>query len=863
MKYEKIVLLFYILISIFTGCNKVNQDNYYYPPPGNNISHHDWHPPEEVGLKPEIIGEINDYIHSNPYFRNERHFAPRWAIWRHGYLVHVEGDFYEKTDVASLRKTWHAMTVGAAIQQGKIRDVHQKVSALLPELKGSDAEATWKDIITESAGFDYPYDTFPDYTPGEMWTYSDLNLVHLSNALSKVYGKKNYLNSYDDVVHDAYFDAIGMKGWETNIVRDPSFGNRHDGIRFLLNLEHMGRLGLLALARGRWEGKQLIPRSFVKDLETKQTFGMKVNYNGPNNGRIELSEVKFPESPYGYLTWVNSENDLYKGADKAWANGSGYGGCVIMWNNNNGIVFTGFGIRSSSEKTNLPMIIEKNIRKDNPLLKNKPVPKVGRWSYFEKSIKHDQTFNNPYEQKELRAGFELPDGKIIQVRGFYDGNQTWKVRFMPSFEGVYHYELRFNNENPIKKGCFEVQSSDIGGLIQKYEKNTIWFGYKFGEAELLRSFHIGDKFTADTSNTNTGESWSKEQRREVLDWLQEQGYNMLSIGSLFLNRDVNERGKGWKTPDLWDSVNQLPNYREYQRLESILEDLSTRRIVVYPFAGFFGRDSDFPEDENNKKLFLKYTIDRTGAYWNMMFMVGGPEPLLKSNPYITMDQISYWGTFIDSLDVYDHLLSCHNYTGDDLFQNEPWTDYGILQGPKTLIREKLSEGLLNNHHPEKPLYAQETLWPGNKYHPGYDLDDIRQNAVVIIMSGAMINYADMNGNSSSGFSGTLDFEQMHPEIHKVIHHVWNFFESIPFYQLKPHQDLVNNGFCLAQPDEIYLVYLPEGGKVKVDLSNTAFDAQWINAKNTDKKLKIAKVVESHLFKAPDQEDWFLYLVRKK
>jgi hypothetical protein len=141
-----------------------------------------------------------------------------------------------------------------------------------------------------------------------------------------------------------------------------------------------------------------------------------------------------------------------------------------------------------------------------------------------------------------------------------------------------------------------VQLSDIKGLIHKYEENPIWFCYRDGEAKLLRSFHIGNKFTANTSNTITGESWSKEQRREILDWFQEQGYNMLSIASLYLNRDADGRGRGWKTPDLWDAVNKLPDYSEYQHLETILEDLSARQIVVYPFAGFFGRDSDYPKD---------------------------------------------------------------------------------------------------------------------------------------------------------------------------------------------------------------------------------------------------------------------------
>ena len=233
--------------------------------------------------------------------------------------------------------------------------------------------------------------------------------------------------------------------------------------------------------------------------------------------------------------------------------------------------------------------------------------------------------------------------------------------------------------------------------------------------------------------------------------------------------------------------------------------------------------------------------------------------MLKSSPYLTIDQVNHWGEFIDSTDVYDHLLSCHNYTGNDLFKDESWAGYGILQGPKTIDRQKLNDQLLKNHGDTKPLYAQETLWPGNKYHPGYSLDDIRKNAFVILMSASMINFADMNGNSSSGFSGELDPDQINPEIHREINRIWDFFENIPFYDLNSHQELVDKGYCLAQPGEYYLIYLPDGGRVKVGLPLKIFEAGWINAQNTGLTEKIGKVKGESVFNAPDNNDWLLLI----
>ena len=151
----------------------------YFPPTGQDIDAQDQRSPQKVGLDPELLNEL-------------RGKASRWALWRHGYLVHVEGDFNQKTEVASLRKTWHALTVGAAIKQGKIPSYHQKISKWNKELTGNDAEATWWHVMTQSSGFDYPYNDYPDYKPGKMWTYSDHNPYHLCHALAKAYGKKNY-----------------------------------------------------------------------------------------------------------------------------------------------------------------------------------------------------------------------------------------------------------------------------------------------------------------------------------------------------------------------------------------------------------------------------------------------------------------------------------------------------------------------------------------------------------------------------------------------------------------------------------------------------------------------------------------------
>ncbi len=328
---------------------------FYFPPPGEGLDKQIQLSPEEIGLDPAIISELQDK-------------AISWALWRHGYLVHVKGSFNAVNDVASIRKTWHALTVGAAIKQGKIPSYNQKISVWQTELTGNDADATWWHVMTQSTGFDYPYDSYPDFISGEMWTYSDLNLVHINHALAKAYGKQDFYDNYDDVLKEAYFDAIGMQGWSTRIAYDEA-SQMYDGIRLKLDLEDMGRLGLFVLARGKWNGIEVVPQWFVEELERKQTNGMQVNYDGPNNGILSsfLNSTDFPESPYGFMTWVNTDGNYYPGADTFWAFGRGLDN-YILWNTTNGIVFVGKGVQANPTSDGIPHIIERNITGPNPLI---------------------------------------------------------------------------------------------------------------------------------------------------------------------------------------------------------------------------------------------------------------------------------------------------------------------------------------------------------------------------------------------------------------------------------------------------------------------------------------------------------------
>jgi hypothetical protein len=388
-------------------------------------------------------------------------------------------------------------------------------------------------------------------------------------------------------------------------------------------------------------------------------------------------------------------------------------------------------------------------------------------------------------------------------------------------------------------------------MLAADETNPLWFGFAGGGHVLIRSLHVGDRFFA--------ENCRPAVRAAFLDWAQAQGYTMLSVASHYLNRDASGRGRGWKTPDLYPL-----QAGEYRRVERMLDDLAARRIMVYPFGGFFSKGSDFPRKEEDQLRYIHYVLARLGPYWNILFNVAGPEPNLGKKQYLSADDVNRLGALIRRLDPFGHPISVHNRTGDDPYRDSAWSTYGTLQGPKTTDRRKLHAGLLRNHHPRKPLYAQETLWSGNKHHPAYSDEDLRKNAFVCCMAASAINFGDMAGNSSSGFGGSLDLADRAQHRHDIIKGVWDFFEEIPFYRMAPHQDLVNRGYCLADPGREYLVYLESRGTVNVELTGGPFRVTWINAQKTaDRRPAEPTATGRNLTPPPDGDDWLLHLVSAK
>jgi len=123
-------------------------------------------------------------------------------------------------------------------------------------------------------------------------------------------------------------------------------------------------------------------------------------------------------------------------------------------------------------------------------------------------------------------------------------------------------------------------------------------------------------------------------------------------------------------------------------------------------------------------------------------------------------------------------------------------------------------------------------------------------------------FMDPYKNSLINPSGTI--EAKWDPVRRAMGHSLALANRMNLAAMTPRNELASTKFCLASPGEEYLVYLPDGGKVTVDLSaaKTALSVEWFDPGSG--KTKRAKAVRGGArrdFTAPFRGDAVLYLHR--
>ncbi|MDX2223196.1 MAG: serine hydrolase [Rhodospirillaceae bacterium] len=254
-----------------------------YAPTEPVAGHHDGFipvaAPDERTVPEAALNEARAYAADNA--------STALLIWHKGKLQ--SADYWGGTTAAtplnsrSLHKMLGGLVIATAIKNGHIGSIDDPVAKYVTAWAGTDkATMTIRNVLQMSSGLmwfrgggfystasrryldphwdDVLLNDVPlEFPPGSAYDYSDITADVIPHIIQGATGKR-----YADYLSEAVLKPLRAAGGEIWVNRAGGFP--HGGCCLMLPAETWLRIGLMALAQGRVEGRQLLPDGWMDEM---------------------------------------------------------------------------------------------------------------------------------------------------------------------------------------------------------------------------------------------------------------------------------------------------------------------------------------------------------------------------------------------------------------------------------------------------------------------------------------------------------------------------------------------------------------------------------------------------------------------
>ena len=473
---------------------------------------------------------------------------------------------------------------------------------------------------------------------------------------------------------------------------------------------------------------------------------------------------------------------------------------------------------------------------------------------------------NPF-QIEMDVTFTGPTGQIFTVPGFYDGDgagsldgDIWKVRFSPNTAGAWTYltsstEGSLNNLN----GTFQVsdtngcQTKTSGGLpnfacVGRLEyTGEHYLKFTEGPYWLKGGVNEPEDFLGPGVNAGFGSKFA------AVDYLAGTGINSMY---LMLTNVDGDRQNLWP----WVGYTQEEAKLNHERFDvAKLEDwentftyIQQKGLVLHIVF-----EDDSAWTGFNRSMYYHEIVARfghhNGLYWNLAE---------EYNEVYSAAQMKDYAQILSDFDAYDHPITVHQQGG--LSNWDPFVGDSRFDLTSFQTGEPLPIGDSPQNSPavdwfnkvEKSSRTIPVAFDESTRNLTSDERDMFRHIAWSIYTGGA-NFEVFTRLSGSSY---LDFDLILEDLVRAR----KYIDDLSFWEIRPNNELLlsGDGYVFTQLGETYLVYLPDGGSISLDLSgsDSVFDAEWFNPRSgAIQSIGYVSGGASHGFSAPDSLDWVLLL----
>ncbi len=494
-----------------------------------------------------------------------------------------------------------------------------------------------------------------------------------------------------------------------------------------------------------------------------------------------------------------------------------------------------------------------------------------KWTKIEITLTGPQSIGagdpNPFAHA-VDGFFTAPSGKISTVPGFYDGDgkggldgNVWKVRF--SADELGQWSFRSRSKQPLLDGnigAFAVTAprADAADFYRwgrleaagTAENKIRYLKFREGPYWLKAGCDDPENFLGKYKNYDT-----LEKRKAAIDYLVERGINSFYIMSHNLDGDdkdvwpwlgnTSREAKANGTGEVRFDVAKLDGWRE------LFEYMQQCGVVLYLVL-----EDDSAWKGYDHPRYYREIVARFGYLPALIFNLGEEhnENYKLPEGLLLVQQLA-------DADPYDHPRGIHNVNApNDAYIDAPQIDFTAIQTGSPGTRTGLVNALQHNQIAITWLRRceqrkQRTLM--------VNFDEGRPEETRAAWWAAYMGGGVWEAHVLPPYDRPMSAWDT----------VWTelggaraFMESLPFWEMQPHNELVKSGqaFCLAKPGEAYALYLPTGGAVGVELmTGKEYTVQWWNAANPrDGSFQNRRSLNGgvQVLTAPGKGDWAVRIV---
>ena len=485
-----------------------------------------------------------------------------------------------------------------------------------------------------------------------------------------------------------------------------------------------------------------------------------------------------------------------------------------------------------------------------------------QWKELELTFHARAAYDNPYTDVDLHVEFIHNSGEKLIRPGFWDGDNTWKVRFAcPVDTGEWSWQS--HSSNPDDAGL----NGKKGKIICKpYSGNNDLIRHGLlkmsaGKRNVIHSDGTPFMMIGDTPWAlpwrGTVESVSVYAKNR-----QERGFNAALLMSLQPDRGVigprdrtREGGFDVAFEDLKEGhINQInTSYFQYlDTLRNILVDHGIVPVFQPVFHGFGWKGKDvlgWTVEPGEYARYTRYLIARYGAK-PAMWLVGADgngknrgvlEGGLETEKWDAYHQPTgiHYNPFDDYCpESFDQNNCFHNNSS---FQDAEWLDFQWCQtghGGQHLFHkvERMYENL-----PVKAVACGEPTYEGIgnpdngsgwwQGHEAWSQFLSGGTMGIVYGAGGLWNWKltpDEPGFDDWCNSNVSWREAIELPGSSYAGYLGKALKGLDITDIEKHPELADGKLCLAKPGKLYIVYLPEGGNVKISQLSGSLKYQWFD-----------------------------------